>query len=393
MAWPNAGSLSPDILFLLPAAKKFQGVSHIMWIGIFPEFSEIGGIQQVSRHVGAVLVKNASERNLPCRLLGLNDPSGQGFFKVGANEYSFTGFGRNKAALLAGLLQLMPQVQFLCFGHVNLSPLGLLLRLVRPAMKYWVVTHGMEVWMPLPMIRRSGLRHAQGVISVSSYTAGQMVIAQGLDPQRVSVVYAALDPSFIQTASDVNIPSLPPKNRMLLTVGRLMSSEPGKGVDSVIKILPEVLKAVPDLFYVIIGGGDLQPGLEELARASSARDRILFVGKVKLDRLKGYYSRCDAFVMPSRQEGFGIVFVEAMALGKPVIAGDLGGAPEVVREGVTGFLVNPDDLKALTERLIQILQDETLRRKMGEAGRECVEQNYTFPRFEERLTKILNDSA
>jgi phosphatidyl-myo-inositol dimannoside synthase len=363
-----------------------------MWIGIFPELSEIGGIQQVSRHVGAVLAKNASERNVPCRLLGLNDDPGQGSFKVGTSEYSFTGFGRNKVALLLFLLGRMRQAEFLFLGHVNLSPLGLLLSLLRPRLKYWVVAHGIEVWTRLPTIRRAGLRRAQRVMSVSSFTADRMAEAQGMDRRRAFVIYPALDPSFLQAASDANIPSLPPGSRMLLTVGRLISSEPGKGVDSVIRILPEVLRAVPDVFFMIIGGGDLQVSLEELARAGPARDRILFVGKQKLDQLKGYYSRSDVFVMPSRQEGFGIVFAEAMAAGKPVIAGDRGGASEVVRDGVTGFLVNPDDPIALIERLIQILQDDTLRRKLGEAGRECFEQNYTFPRFEEHLTKIMKTS-
>jgi phosphatidyl-myo-inositol dimannoside synthase len=361
-----------------------------MWIGIFPELSEIGGIQQVSRHVGAVLVKCAQERNLPCQLLGLNDAPGRSSFKVGANANSFTGFGRNKLALLARLLRLMPRAQTICFGHVNLSPLGLILRAIRPRIKYWVVTHGVEVWTPLPMIRRAGLRHAEGVISVSSDTADRMARAQGLDRQRVSVLSPALDPAFLEAPCDVDIPSLPPNSRMLLTVARLISSEPGKGVDSVIAVLPDVLKTVPNLFYVIIGGGDLQPALEDLAQKSPARDRIIFVGKLKLDQLKGYYSRSDAFVMPSRQEGFGIVFVEAMALGKPVIAGDHGGAPEVVRDGVTGYLIDSNDRKALTQRLIQILQDEPLRRKMGEAGRELVEQDFTFPHFEEKLTKILS---
>jgi phosphatidyl-myo-inositol dimannoside synthase len=364
-----------------------------MWIGIFPELSEIGGIQQVSRHVGAILVKNASQRNLPCRLLGLNDGPGQGSFRVDANDYSFTGFGRNKLALLIYLLRLVPRVQVLYFGHVNLSPLGLLLRLLRPRIQYWVVAHGVEVWTPLPTIRRAGLRYARRVISVSSYTAERMVEAQGVDRRRVSVVAPALDPSFLDAACDVDSPALPPGSRILLTVARLISSEPGKGVDSTIKVLPEVLKVVPNVFYVVIGGGDLQPGLEELARAGPVRDRILFVGKLKLAQLYGYYSRCDAFVMPSRQEGFGIVFVEAMALGKPVIAGDRGGAPEVVRDGVTGYLVNPGDLPALTQRLIQILQNEDLRKKMGEAGRARVEENYTFPRFVEKLTGILNTPA
>jgi glycosyltransferase involved in cell wall biosynthesis len=335
----------------------------------------------------------ARERNLSCQLLGFNDARGLGSFRVGLDEYNFRGFGRAKAALVSFLLGAVPQLEALYIGHVNLAPLGLLLRLIRPRFKYWVVAHGVEVWQPLPILRRFALRQARGVLSVSAYTADQMIGAQKLNPQRVFLLPPALAPSFIQAVRQENTLPLPQGGPMLLTVGRLISSEPGKGIDSVIKVLPDVLKDVPDLFYVVIGGGDLQARLVELAQESPARGRILFIGKLSLEQLKHYYSRSDIFVMPSRQEGFGVVFLEAMALGKPVVAGNHGGAPEIVQDGVTGFLVNPDDHEALTDRLSRLLQDEPLRRKMGDAGRRRVEENYTFAHFEERLMHILRTAS
>jgi glycosyltransferase involved in cell wall biosynthesis len=95
--------------------------------------------------------------------------------------------------------------------------------------------------------------------------------------------------------------------------------------------------------------------------------------------------------MPSRQEGFGLVFLEAMSLGKPVIAACVGGTPEIIVNGVTGFLVAPDDLQGLELRLTQLLQNETLRGEMGEAGRKRVEEKYSFVRYRERLMEILNE--
>jgi phosphatidyl-myo-inositol dimannoside synthase len=361
-----------------------------MWIGLFPEFSEVGGIQQVSRHAGAALSRIARDRSLPCRLLGLNDPSGPGTFLVGRDEYGFQGFGRNKAALVSYLLRAATRIETLVIGHVNLAPLGLLLRLVRPRLRYWVAAHGVEVWEPLPIHRRLALRWARGVLSVSAYTANQIVKTQKLNPRGVLVLPPALDPNFVLAACDGNTPPLPAGHQVLLTVGRLISAEPGKGVDSVIRVLPDVLKEVPNLLYVVVGEGDLKRRLEELSQESPARDHILFVGKLKLEQLRHYYSRCDIYIMPSRQEGFGLVFLEAMALGKPVIAGDCGGAPEIVQDGLTGFLVNPDDRDELAERLIRLLQDEGLRKRMGDAGRQHVEESYTFPRFQERLAHILD---
>jgi len=361
-----------------------------MWVGVFPALSESGGVQQVGRHFGAVLAKRSSERNLPCELLGLNDPRAAGRFKVGAQQYAFTGFERSKLSLLFFLFRRLPRIEVLYFGHVNLAPIGLLLSLVRPRLQYWVVAHGMEVWEPLPLLRRWGLRHAHRVMCVSADTEGAIVKVQKVNPQKIFVLFPALDPSFMQhPRGEAELP-FPLGRHMLLTVGRLVSSEPGKGIEAVISALPEVMKVIPDVFYVIVGGGDLQLGLEKLARKLPVRDRVIFVGSLQPDRLKAYYSRADVFVMPSRQEGFGIVFLEAMSFGKPVIGGTSGGSPEIVRDGITGFLVNPDDPETLTARLIQLLQDEALRIKMGAAGQQRVEENFTFAQFEQGLTRILD---
>jgi phosphatidyl-myo-inositol dimannoside synthase len=360
-----------------------------MWIGLFPELSAVGGIQQVGRHMSAVIREEATKRNVECRLLGLNDEAGRGSFHVGAEDYSFQGFGRNKLRLLSHLLRLAPRLDTLYLGHVNLAPLALLLRLVRPRIKYWVVCHGVEVWQPLSILRRLALRGAKGVFSVSAFTAERVVQVQRLDRARVFLLPPPLDPSFLESSCGEDSLPIPPNARVILTVGRLIASEPGKGVDTIIRVLPDVLKSVPELFYVVVGGGDLQHRLQELARASPARDRILFVGQLRFGQLKHLFSRSDIFAMPSRQEGFGLVFLEAMALGKPVIAGSSGGAREIVQDGVTGFLVNPDDPDTLARCLVQLLGDEDLRRNMGDAGRQRIEENYTFPRFRDRFVQIL----
>jgi phosphatidyl-myo-inositol dimannoside synthase len=359
-----------------------------MWIGLFPEFSKVGGIQQVSRHMAAVLSEEAGKRGIECRLLGLNDSVGQSSFQVGASSYDFEGFGRNKLSLFWYLLNL-PGPNTLFFGHVNMAPLGLLLKFARPGTRYWVVCHGVEVWEPLPLVRRFGLQRSTGTLSVSSFTAERLIKVQGLRASQVFLLPPSLDPSFLEGPFGKDLLPIPPSSPVALTVGRLISSEPGKGVDAVIQVLPDVLKVVPDLFYVVAGGGDLEPHLKEIAQKSSARNRILFVGQLPFEQLKRLFSRSDIFVMPSRQEGFGLVFLEAMALGKPVIAGSAGGAPEIVQDGVNGFLVNPDDHDALRRSLIRLSADSELRSKMGSAGRQRIEESYTFPRFRERFVQIL----
>jgi len=362
-----------------------------MWIGVFPQLSGIGGVQQVSRQMSAVVAEAARERNLTCELFGLNDAYGPGSFQQGQQSYEFTGFARNKASLFLRLLRLAPRIDRLYLGHVNLAPLAWLLRWLRPRIGYWVVAHGVEVWQPLSLLRRFALRGARGIFSVSAATKTSLALAQRVPAANVVVLPPALEPAFARANCDGHLAL--PHGRFLLTVGRLVASEPGKGVDSVIRVLPDLLKAVPDLFYVIVGEGDLRPELEKLAHESPARDRIVFLGRLTVEQLKYCYSRCDLFVMPSRQEGFGLVFLEAMALGKPVIAGCIGGATEIVKNGITGFLVVPGDLKVLALHLTRLLQDEALRVQMGEAGCKRVAENYSFERYRAKLREILEDAG
>ena len=364
-----------------------------MILGLFTALSEIGGIQQLSRHVGAVLQQMALDRGGSCLLLGFNDNPGIHSYTIGADPFTFQGFGRNRARLVACLAGVAPKLEMAYLGHPHLAPLGLSMRLLNRRFQYWVAAHGIEVWSPLSPVRRLALCQARGITAVSAFTAERVVQAQGLDPRKVFFLPPALEPGFANGRRAAASLPLPPQGRLILSVGRLISSEPGKGIDTVIRALPKVLSVVRDAFYVVVGEGDDRARLERLAQESNVRDRVLFLGEQSLHDLKECYSRCCAFVMPSRQEGFGIVFLEAMAFGRPIIAGNHGGTPEFVQDGVTGFLVEYDRVNVLADRLIRLLQDDELCRRMGDAGRRAVEANFSFEQFRERLTRILDGTA
>lgn len=360
-----------------------------MIIGVFSELSRVGGIQQVSRHAGATLWELAGERGQRCELVGLNDPEGAGSFSVGRQSYPFRGFGRNKPALLAYLMGKAPKISLAVAGHVNLGPILLGCKWLNPRMRWWVFAHGIEVWDPMAWYRRVALRRASGILAVSRHTAEAVEQVQGAAREKIFILPLALDPGFCAAgAAAVRWPA-PEGSVALLTVARLSASEPGKGVDVVIRALPQLVRSFPDLYYVVVGGGDAMPALRELAEGTGVGDRVSFCGERPVGSLRGYYDAADIFVMPSRQEGFGIVYLEAMAVGKPVVAGACGGAMEVVGDGETGFLVDSADVQALAQRLALLLADKDLRRRMGEAGRRKVEEAHRFEQFRDRLKACL----
>lgn len=168
--------------------------------------------------------------------------------------------------------------------------------------------------------------------------------------------------------------------KVIVTVGRLVER---KGHEMIIRALPLVLREVREAFYLVVGRGPMEGRLRALAREVGVEDHVFFCGFVPDSELLEYYQAGEVFAMPNREvdgdtEGFGIVFVEAGACGKPVVGGRSGGAIEVIADGVTGFLVNPMDVQEIAKALTTLLQDQGLAARMGRAGRARVEQHYTY---------------
>lgn len=176
----------------------------------------------------------------------------------------------------------------------------------------------------------------------------------------------------------------------LLTVARL---DHHKGIDTVIRALPAVRASVPSARYAVAGIGDRKEALERLVADLGLGDAVRLLGFVPDDDLPALYNAADVFVLASRRydllvEGFGIAVVEASASGLPVVGSRSGGIPEAVREGVTGVIVEPDDPGSVAAAAVRLLEDEPLRRRMGQAGRTAVEEYYNWDRVAADLIRI-----
>jgi phosphatidyl-myo-inositol dimannoside synthase len=361
-----------------------------MILGVFTGLTEHGGIQRYGRHAAAVIATLARERGEEYRLLGLNDPSGEHEIESAGVRFPIAGFARNKTAMIRAVLSRARSVRLAYLNHPNLAPLGIALRAINPAARYIVSTYGFEVWEPLPCVRGFALQRADRVTAIAQFNADKVAALQRIAPERIAIVPCALDPEF-SALSGATLPRPAGEPPMILTVARLMSAERGeyKGVDTVIEAMPEVLAAFPGVRYVVVGDGDDRPRLEKLAHRCGVHERVTFVGAVDHAALRSFYEACEVFVMPSRTEGFGIVFLEAMALGKPVVGGNHGGTPEVWADGTAGFLVEYGDVRALAGRLKLLLGDSGMRARMGAAGRAIAASSFSFARFRQNFGELL----
>jgi phosphatidyl-myo-inositol dimannoside synthase len=164
-------------------------------------------------------------------------------------------------------------------------------------------------------------------------------------------------------------------------------------MDTLITALPRLLTRWPELQLVAVGSGDDRAWLEELADQNGVNLHVHFLTGLSYQEIAACYAACEIFALPSAGEGFGLVYLEAMAQGKPVIGGAHGGAPEVIADGATGYLVPHGDAAMLATAIETLLADPELAQKMGRRGRERVDKEFRFNVFTKSLRKILRQQC
>lgn len=229
--------------------------------------------------------------------------------------------------------------------------------------------------------RRRYLRKADAVVAVSHFTEKALVRLMGVDPQKIHLFHNGVDVERFQPgpkrADLIERHGIAGK-RIILTVGRIV---PRKGFDAVIRAMPKILEQVPDAHYLVVGRGHYRPMLEGLVAEHGMGEHVTFAGMVADEDLADYYRLCDLFVMANREmpdgdtEGFGLVFLEANACGKPVVGGVAGGAVEAVRHGENGLLVDGWSVEAIAETITRLLTDKKLYDQIAARGLEIAQES------------------
>lgn len=373
-----------------------------MLIGLFPELDGPGGVQRAGRHLAAVLTEFAASRAMECRILSLNDGPELQRLMVAGREIVFTGSERTKGRFLVTAIRAArrqagkgkSKTKLVVAGHPNLAPVVRAMRLGAPRLKAIICTHGIEVWEPLARMRRMALRRADVVLAPSKYTADHVAAVQGVATEKIRVLPWALDPQFEALAPQAAKAAAPadfPEGRVVLTVGRWRADERYKGMDTLITALPRLLPRWPEVQLAAVGEGDDRDWLENLANKNGVRRHVHFLSGLSYAELAACYAHCEIFALPSKGEGFGLVYLEAMACGKPVIGGAHGGAPEVIEDGRTGYLVPHGDAAHLATAIETLLSDPALEQEMGRRGKERVENEFRFSVFAKSFKKILRE--
>ena len=281
------------------------------------------------------------------------------------------------------------------------APLGLLAAPLRQAGAQRLVasTHGHEAgWAMLPVARQA-LRRIGSQVDVVTYLAEytRQRLAGAFGPRA----------TLLQLTPGVDVDTFNPAvsgaavrqrhglgdRPVVVCVSRLV---PRKGQDVLIQAMPAILARVPEAALLIVGGGRYEQRLRALAGRAGVADQVVFTGPVPAAELPEHFAAGDVFAMPCRTrrlgmdvEGLGIVFLEASAAGLPVVAGNSGGAPETVRQGITGHVVDGRDVVAVADQVSGLLADPRRAAAMGAAGRRWTEQSWRWDAMADRLAGLL----
>ncbi len=235
---------------------------------------------------------------------------------------------------------------------------------------------GIEAWVPLRPTERAALASGR-LVAISAHTARGFVEAnQEFAGASIEICHPGLPPRAMMPP--------PPAEPAALIVGRMASSEAYKGHDELLRAWPQVLERHANAALWVVGDGDDRPRLEALAARLGIAASVRFTGRVTDDELDGLYRTCRFFVMPSRGEGFGLVFLEAMRAGKACI-GAPGAAAEIIGHGVTGLVVDPSRADDLSASVIRLFDDPALCERLGRAGAARFQAEFTDARFRARF--------
>jgi glycosyltransferase involved in cell wall biosynthesis len=243
--------------------------------------------------------------------------------------------------------------------HLNFAVAGYWLkRLV--GTPYWVIAHGIDAWDIESPALKTALHNADRILCVSNFTRNILLEQQNLNPEKVSILFNTFDENRFQIGSKpihlLAKYNLQPDQAIILTVARLSKVEGYKGYDSILAALPQIREHIPNVHYILVGKGDDRPRIEQIISQLGLQDCVTLTGFVPDEELNNYYNLCDVYAMPSKREGFGIVYLEALACGKPTLGGNQDGAQDALCHGELGVIVNPDEIGEIAENLIQILQ-------------------------------------
>ncbi len=357
-------------------------------------FSTTGGIQKMTRTLAHALNQVAIHYNWDFKLWSAYDTNAD-LLPQYLPATNFTGFGNRIAFTLKAFLK-AATFDVVVISHINMALVGRVIKTINPKCKIWVVAHGIEVWNDLSTNKKWLLKNCDKILCVSNFTKQQVTSKHHIDAAKCEVLNNALDP-FMNLPVAFNKPdylikryNLTDNTPLLFTLTRLSAAEQYKGYEQVIKIIGNLKQAFPAIKYIIAGSCDDEEKIriKKIIEMYKVEEQVLLAGFIKESELVDHFLMADLFVLPSSNEGFGIVFIEALACGLPVVCGNIDGSVDAIKNGLLGKAINPNNLAELENALTEGLQKRLTDDMRKELQKQCI-QYFSEDSYIKKLNDLL----
>lgn len=355
----------------------------------------------MSRTLGHSLHQICKRNNWSVDLYALNDRKSD-LMSQYLPSSTFKGFNRNKITFMLKSIRNGMDADVVILSHINLSLIGIALRLLNPKCNIWLITHGIEVWRPLRSWKKAIWKIADRIICVSSFTKTKVIELHHANPDKCLVLNNVLDPfiklpisfAFDKPEALLERYHLKTSDKVILTLTRIAATEQFKGYEQVIKAISRIKDRIPNLKYMLAGPCD-EPEkirIQQLVKDYKIEDNFILTGFIEEQELADHFLLANVFVLPSKKEGFGIVFLEAMAFGLPIICGNLDGSTDAVRNNEMGTAIDPDDMNELEQAMLLKLRHPLSTDERKNIQHQCL-LYFNEEDYRNSLEKLIKDGT
>ncbi len=354
-------------------------------------FSGVGGIEKFNKAFMKALTDLAAENKMQFKVVSPYDVMPDERY---VSLQNFQGFNKNKISFVYHLIINAYNCDTLIVGHINLSIVALLMKVFNPSLKIILITHGIEVWYTLPSIKRKLLRNCDLVLAVSNFTKNKIIERHGIEDEKIQILHNTIDPylvvpdkfekpKYLLERYQVN-----ENVKIILTVTRITKQDQYKGYDLVLECLPELMNADENFLYLLVGKIDFEEKVRLNKKIADLKisEKVRLIGYVEESELIDHYQLADIFILPSKKEGFGIVFIEALTYGLSVIAGNQDGSVDALKNGELGSLIDPGNISEIRKTILKYINEKQLKNKYSENAI----RTYAFKFFRKNISDFIS---
>jgi asparagine synthase (glutamine-hydrolysing) len=380
--------LSKDINKITYNQKKSE---RLLFLNL-TAFSNTGGIEKFNRAFLKALTE-LKEAGISANSMSLHDKGSDDNYFSSDRYLPFKG---KVFSFVTQVIRAASNYDTIVVGHVNLALPAIAVKKIYPSKKLILIAHGIEVWDNLKGARKQLLKQVDEIIAVSNFTKQKLIDVHGIASDKIKILHNSVDPYF-KTPTYFDKPEYLKERygihngeKVMYTISRMSSLEQYKGYDKVLEILPKLKTIYPDIKYIIAGKADEieKERVEKIVQQNKLQENVVLAGFIADDEVTDHFKLADVFVMPSSKEGFGIVFLEAMACGVPVLGGNIDGTVDALQNGKLGVLVNP----LVAEEIQQGIKLQLEKKYNAEESLKLqnnVLASFSFKAYKQRLKEIL----